>query len=273
MDNFTRKRRTQKRQKKKLRQYFAQIENNLNKGNSGLNYTDEEIEFIHQKIGSLSVVEIAEILKRSVNGLKAKLIKLNIRTRESYHGHNYISESDFIKEIVKFPGITKSIYFNLKLCGFIKVNSITSRTNFITDKNYNEYIKFFSNYTHPEYFFNVLFKDIPEQTKHTWIARKNIDIFTINERQTNKHWISNKSIKLIESLDKDWLCLKHISKESGYNKESIRRLMKNNKISTNHIRFCKQIYFHKDILKELKEYKLKIKSDKTELLKLIRTKK
>lgn len=223
-------------------------------------YTQKEIDYLSDKIGLLSIKTMAKKLNRTPSSVRSKLDRMRVRFLSTFCGHNYISEVDFIKEIENIPGMTKSIYFSLKECGFIKVNNTARGTNFISIENYDKYIDFFNNYTHPAYFLNVLFPEIPKNTKQQWLTRNKIKRIEINGRRWNKYWIVNSEIKRLRDILDNYIDLKQASKLIGYNPEYIRRLIKHGKIKPKTTVFAKKYLFHRDyLIKELKDYIKRLK--------------
>lgn len=224
--------------------------------NAWKKYTKEEIEFIHDNLGKLSIIKIAEKLGRSANSLSRLMIKHNIRASKSYHGHNYITEKDFITEIEQIPGLTRWMYYDLRDEGIIKRTKHKTGTNYLSEKQYDKWIEFFKTHTPSSYFINHCIPQKGKRWKQTLLHLGNIKYVEF-DRDHNKYWIVNEDIKRIENILENYVNIykKDDIKDIGYSYCGIRTILKRKYVKdVDHFKWNGRIWINKKDIKRIIDY-------------------
>jgi hypothetical protein len=221
--------------------------------NAWKKYTKEESNFILDNFGKLSINQIADELGRSFQAIKRLMAKNNIKASKSFHGHDYITEKDFISEIEQIKGITRWIYYDLRDEGIIKITKHETGTNYLSEKQYDKWIEFFKTHTVSSYFINHCLPKTTKRWKQTLLYLGNIKYVKF-KREHNKYWIVNEDIKRVQNILNNYTMIYDL-KDTGYTRAGIRMIIKRKYISDlDWLKWNGRIWVNNKEIKRIIEY-------------------
>jgi len=180
-----------------------------------LKWTKKEIDYLQEYYGVSSLQTIAKNLNRTLNSVKIKAKRLNLRVKKTFISKNYYSEQELLKE-AKSRNIylTHDIILGLRKANIISSEKIDKKSNcynFYDEKNYNFVLELFSEYE----LVKTLRKRINDKRfKKDMLYQKNIKLKEI--KGYSLLFIHRESSKFLENLFKDYITINEFSKKVFY---------------------------------------------------------
>lgn len=227
---------------------------NFDVSNTGKKYTQDEIDFMHENACKISVIEIAYHLKRSKYSIQRKINKLGIFLTETFQGHNYIFEKDFIQEFESIPGMTKWIYYSLRDEKIIPVIKLKEGFNYLSLDVYDHWLNFFKTHTVSSYFINNMIPKKSKRWKQSLLESGNIKRVVFESRVLNKYWIDNKDIKRVENIVNTHILLDDLSKKVGFTRNGILNIIRRKYFHLDCFKWNGRWWFTPDDYKKIKKY-------------------
>lgn len=216
-------------------------------------YSVDDIDYLHNNFGKKSYKELAEALNRTENSIRQKCFRLNIKAKESYQGHNYISETQFVKELKDLNlDISLAIYLSLRDKNVIKTFGDKFQIKFLKHQEASKWLDFFKTHYHTRYVKNTLLDKKYHKRFDKWLTCKCIPSVVLVEKHQYKYWVHKTEVEKLLNLLKNFLPVTEFAKKIGYTIEHISKLRLKG-VLTKYIHFANKYWYEKSELNVLKE--------------------